>query len=899
MHSTDWHSKKLRQLTAYWESSQPEGLSKKEAAKRLERIGPNALTQKETLSPFAILLEQFHDFMVLVLIGATVISFSLGEVTDAVTILAIVILNAVLGFFQEYRAERSLAALQELSAPRARVLRGGVETDLPADRVVPGDIVVLEAGDRVPADARLLESVNLACNEAALTGESQASAKEPSSAGLPSETPVGDRTNMVFAGTLITRGHGRALVTATGMQTEMGSIAGMIQETRAGPTPLQRRLDQLGKYLVAACLAVSAVVVFSGLLRGEPLFRMFLTGVSLAVAAIPEGLPAVVTIALAVGVERMIKVNVVVRKLHAVETLGCAQVICADKTGTLTQNKMTVRSVYTGGRMFNRNRAGHFLHNENQVAPELDVDLKRTLVIASLCNNEDSSSLRTRGGDPTERALLLAAEQGGLNTGRLHRTYPRTGELPFESQRRRMSVVVRLDNASQQLFPEGHGQQATARALLCKGAPATILDRCTGVAVGTRVKPLTPLEKKELAALNETLASRAERVLAVAYRHGPPGVLTEAVERQLVFVGFLGMLDPPRPEAKQALQRCRAAGMSAAMITGDQPRTAEAIARELGMLSGHQRVIDGVELDSMSDNALKAAVHSTSVFARVSPEHKLRLVRCYREQGKVVAMTGDGVNDAPAVREADIGVAMGQSGTDVTREASDMVLTDDNFASIVGAVEEGRGIYDNIRKFIRYLLACNTGEVLVMFLASLFRLPLPLLPIHILFVNLVTDGLPAIALGIDPNLDDVMDRPPRDPAESVFARGLARRIITRGTLIGVSTLVVFSLSLFLGHELARARTMALCTLVLSQLFHVFDCRSETRSILELGIFSNPVMVWAVLSSAAALVGAVYVPALQAVFNTTPLLLSDWTATIGAAALGGVLVALRRIYAVRR
>jgi len=900
MSAKHWHALSIQEVLAYWKTNSLTGLSDAEAQDRLERIGPNELSRRQGPSPLAILVEQFHDFMVIVLIGATAISFWLGEIVDAIAIMAIVLLNAFLGFFQEYRAERSLEALRKLTAPRALIVREGRELELPSNLVVPGDIVVLSAGDRVPADTRLVDAASLECNEAALTGESQ-SVQKDAGAVLEAATTLADRCNVVLAGTLVTRGRGRGIVVATGMQTEMGSIAELIQEAGTGPTPLQQRLDQLGRYLVFACLLVSALVTVSGILRGEPLFQMFLTGVSLAVAAIPEGLPAVVTIALAMGVERMIRKNVVVRRLHAVETLGCAQVICSDKTGTLTHNMMSVRHVAVAGRMFVRRGNAGFSHDGEEVLVSQDADLERALVIAALCNNENPAESESIGrmGDPTEQALVTAAVTAGLDIHGLRQRYARQWEIPFDSDRRRMSVAVTLPAQSRALsmFPSSRRTRTAvaSEVLLVKGAPDTIMELSTRVVSGGRVRQLSSSDHAEIMAVNEALAEQAERVLALAYRLSPPG---DGAERDLVFAGLAGMIDPPRPEVRGALDRCREAGMSVAMITGDQPKTAAAIAGELGMIGREGEVMTGPQVDRMSDHELARRVEGTCVFARVSPEHKLRLVRALRSLGRVVAMTGDGVNDAPAVKEADIGIAMGQMGTDVTREASDMVLTDDNFASIVGAVEEGRAIYGNIRKFIRYLLACNTGEVLVMFLASVASLPVPLLPIHILFVNLVTDGLPAIALGVDPNLDDVMSRPPRSPGESIFARGLARRIVTRGVLIGFSSLLVFAGTLHFGCTLAEARTMAMTTLVLSQLFHVFDCRSERKSIFELGFLTNVPLVLAVASSVAALLAALHVPLLQVTFRTTVLTFNQWLITIAVSALGGIMVAARRIYATR-
>ncbi|WP_243236881.1 cation-translocating P-type ATPase [Heliobacterium chlorum] len=877
-----------------------DGLTSREARERLSQIGPNALEAAEATPLWKKFFAQFQDFMILVLLAATAISAFLGEIVDAVTILLIVALNAVLGFVQEFRAEQSLEALKKLTAPEARVIRDGQEVRIRADEVVPGDMVLLEAGDRVPADMRIMESHELEVDEAPLTGESMPVAKraEPlTTLGLG----IGDMANMAFSGTIVTRGRGQGVVTATGMRTEMGRIAYMIESVEDELTPLQRRLDELGKILVAVCLAICLVVVFIGLWQGEPVYRMVLTGVSLAVAAIPEGLPAIVTIVLAIGVQKMIKSRAIIRKLPAVETLGCATAICSDKTGTLTQNQMTVRQVYLNGDTIMVGGQGYEPKGELMAAGRKiqvtegsrggtdSTDLNTLLLASVLCNNAEivNQGIAERGsnsswskkkaktgrgesahwtinGDPTEGALLVLAAKGGFHRQNVEHEYERIQELPFDSDRKRMAVIIR--------------NRTHKKLSFVKGAPETMLARCSSIRQNGVDVPMTEQKRKQILSENERMAQEALRVLALAYRTLPEHLteeeLKETVEEDLVFLGLVGMMDPPRPGVKQAVERCAKAGIRTVMITGDHPVTAFAVARELGIAQRTEEVITGAQLEEMGEQDLVEKVSRISVFARVSPAHKLRIVRAFKGRGHVVAMTGDGVNDAPAVKESDIGIAMGRTGTDVTKEASSMVLSDDNFVTIVGAVEQGRATYDNIRKFVRYLLSCNAGEVLVMFLASLFAMPLPLLPVQLLWVNLVTDGLPAMALGVDSPDPDVMNRKPRHPKESVLAGGLGRRILIWGTYCGLATLAVFSWGIYLG-DLPLARTMAFCTLTFFQLFYVFDCRSDRYSIFELGWMTNPHLLAAVFLSGAMQLAVVYIPWLQKIFQTVPLEPSHW------------------------
>ncbi len=932
--STPWHQMEAAEVAAALRTDLSAGLTEAECRRRLEEYGPNQLEGAPRVPWWRILLAQFQDFMVVVLLVATALSYGMGETADAVTIVVIVVLNALLGFVQEYRAERSLEALKELAAPTARVVRGGREVTVPARELVPGDVLLVEPGDRIPADARLVDAPGLEVEESALTGESLPVRKSAGWVG-DADAPLGDRRNMLYMGTTATRGRGRALVVATGMQTEMGRIAHLIQEVGDEETPLQRRLAQLGRWLVAGCLIVCAIVVAAGLLRekaltGPVISQLLMAGVSLAVAAIPEGLPAIVTVALALGVQRMIRRNAIVRRLQAVETLGCATVICSDKTGTLTKNEMMVRAAWAGGRRYTvtgdgYRPSGEFLCDSRPVSPQHEPDLAQALKSAALCSNArlvEAAPARRRGrgagrgaysvqGDPTEGALIVAAHKGGYPAASLHQRYPRLLELPFESERRRMSVLT-----------EGDGGGCV---LHVKGAPDVVLALCTHVLKDGRAVPLRDEDRREILGENLRMADQALRVLAVAYRprplapgEGPAGLAelpadeaAARLERDLVFLGLFGMIDPPRPEAKEAVAAARRAGIRTVMITGDHPATALAVARELGVVGPEGRAVTGQELEQLSQPELIETVRECQVFARVSPQHKLQIVRALKALGEVVAMTGDGVNDAPAVKEADIGVAMGRTGTDVTKEASAMILADDNYATIVAAVEEGRGIYDNIRKFIRYLLSCNTGEVLTMFLAAVMRLPLPLLPIQILFVNLVTDGLPALALGVDPPEPDVMRRPPRRPDEGVFARRLGVKILGRGILIGLGSLAAFLIAFFTlpgtpgiapledPAVINPARTMALATLVCAQLIHVFDCRSESRAFWEVPLSSNPWLVAAVASSVTALLLAIYWPPLAAIFGTAPLKAWQWLVVLLLAGAGELLVAVRRLILFRR
>jgi P-type Ca2+ transporter type 2C len=849
------------------------GLSDEEADKRLAEHGPNQLKEKEGRHPFLFFLDQFKDFIILVLIGAALVSGFLREWVDALAIVAIVIINAVLGFLQEYKAEKSLAALKKLASPSSKVIRGGRLRSIPASGLVPGDLVEIEAGDHIPADCRVVwSSANFNVEEASLTGESTA---VPKTTGRieSEETALADRRNMVFAGTSAVTGKARAIVGTTGMNTELGHIAGMIQQIAGETTPLQRKLEQFGKWIVYICFGLVGIVFLLEWLRGGKIIDVFLTSVSLAVAAIPEGLPAVVTIALALGVQRMVKRHALIRKLPSVETLGCATVICSDKTGTLTKNEMTVQAVYAGGRIFSVTGIGYDpeggILQDGKTVQNLALfpDLHQTLLCGVLCNGARlvrKSGAYVIAGDPTEGALLTAAAKAGIHKGETESDFPFVDEIPFDSDRKRMTVMRR----------EGTGVTA-----FTKGAPDMLTDRCDSILEDGRVRPLTEGDRNRIREANDKFGSSAMRVLALARRSADgferPFEI-EAVEKNLIFLGLAAMIDPPREEARQAIAACKTAGIRTVMITGDHRNTAVAIARQLGFFYDDSRALTGEELDGISEEEFRGQVKQIPVYARVSPEHKLRIVKAWKSHGDVVAMTGDGVNDAPAVKEADIGVAMGITGTDVTKEVSDMVVTDDNFASIVAAVEEGRGIYDNIKKFIHYLLSCNTGEILVMFLSSLAGLPVPLLPIQILWVNLVTDGLPALALGVDPPDPGIMRQQPRPPDEGVMTRRSAMRILLQGAFIAACSLFAFTFVYFVEKGgIERARTAAFVVLAVSQLFHAFNCRNARESLFKIGIFSNFKLVLAAGISFLLQTAAVYLPFLQKVFKTVPLGGFDW------------------------
>ncbi|MDD5431859.1 MAG: calcium-transporting P-type ATPase, PMR1-type [Candidatus Omnitrophica bacterium] len=868
------------------------GLSEEDAKNRLEEFGANQLLEKKGVGPFEIFLEQFKDFIVWILIGAALVSGFLQEWVDALAIIAIVIINAILGFVQEFRAEKSLAALKKLSSPNSKVIRDNEHRIVPSFLLVPGDLIELEAGDSVPADCRLVwVSSNFSAQEASLTGESSPVIKTIH-ALEEKEIPLADRANMVYMGTSVASGKAKALVVYTGMKTELGKIAGMVQGVERQTTPLQRKLEEFGKWIVYLCFVLVGMVFLLEWLRGGKIIDVFLTSVSLAVAAIPEGLPAVVTIALALGVHRMVKRNALIRKLPSVETLGCATVICSDKTGTLTKNEMTVQKLYTAGKLFavtgiGYEPKGEILLDKKQINSAENVSLNNLLRSGVLCNGAqlvEKEGVFKIVGDPTEGALLTAAGKTGIMKEKLEEEFVFVDEIPFDSERKKMTVVRKYNGKI---------------VAFTKGAPDMLLNDCVNIEENGTVRKLTSQDRQAIQKINDELAGQAMRVLAIASRdldNSYEKYEAAQIEQDLTFLGLVAMIDPPREEVKAAIRECKSAGIKTVMITGDHKNTAVAIARELGFFTEESLALSGEELDKLSDDDLFKEVKKISVYARVSPEHKLRVVRAWRKHGEIVAMTGDGVNDAPAVKEADIGVAMGITGTDVTKEVSDMVITDDNFASIVSAVEEGRGIYDNIKKFIHYLLSCNAGEILVMFISSLLGFPVPLLPIHILWVNLVTDGLPALALGVDPVDPNIMSRPPRKTTEGVITKQRGFLMLVQGFFIAFCSLLAFVLVLFIEKEgIVRARTAAFIVLSCSQLFHSFNCRSVTESLFKLGVGTNMKLVVATLVSFCLQMAVVYIPFLQKVFKTEALGIFDWALVIVISSLPLWLMEIWKIF----
>lgn len=879
------------------------GLTPQEAEQRLTTYGPNELIDRGTKSIWQILWEQLTDVMVLLLIVASIISAFIGEISDTFVILAIVVLNTILGLTQEYRAERAIAELKKLAVPTVRVRRGGRVIESSARTLVPGDVVLLEAGNVAPADGRLVEVMGLRVEEAALTGESEPVEKQttPLAGAHETETPIGDRVNMAFMGTIVTYGRGAMVVTATGMQTELGHIAGLLQTVGNEATPLQRRLEKLGQALAAVAVVIIIVVfgmglftssevreiwtsqqdVWARLLRSASIRELFLTAISLAVAAVPEGLPAMVTIALALGSRRMLQRQALIRKLPAVETLGSVTTICSDKTGTLTQNQMTVTMLDVAGAQ----RAIETFADDELTAPAQPLatganttlhSFRILLQAAALCN--DSTVERTDAGalaligDPTETALVRAAAQFQLEKTTLETQWPRVAEAPFTSERKCMTTLHRVPSTGNgHLLFSGEAPYVA----FSKGAVDVLLTKGQSAWLGDQIVPLDEAIRTRIRQANDQLAQDGQRVLGVALRPLdalPAANGVEAVEEGLIFVGLIGMIDPPREEVKAAVATCRSAGIRPVMITGDHPLTALAIARHLGITDSDQ-CLTGHDLSTMDAAALQAQVEQVSVYARVSPEHKLNIVNALQEKGHVVAMTGDGVNDAPALKRADIGVAMGITGTDVSKEAADMVLLDDNFATIVAATEEGRTIYDNIRKFIRYLLSSNIGEIFVMLIAPFLNMPLPLLPIHILWINLVTDGLPGLALALEQPERGIMQRKPISPRESIFSRGLGVDIVWVGVLLGILSLGVGYWGFYTGEDLAVWRTMVFTTLTFAQMGNALSIRSSDDLLVTIGVFSNRLMIGAVLLTVVLQLLLLYLPFFQTIFNVAPL---SWT-----------------------
>ncbi len=896
MQKNEWYNLSVKD-TFEALNSNLDGLNGQEAGARLTKYGRNELGEEKGVSIWPLVAEQFKSTLIIILLAAVIISVGLGifsyvpghglpeEITDAIVIFVIVIACVALGVIEEYRSGKAMEALKKMAALTAIVVREGKDIEIPASEIVPGDVVLLATGDRVPADLRLTEAVNLKTNEASLTGESNPVEKftEPIEGANVS---IGDRKNLAYSGTTIAYGRGKGIAIATGMQTEFGKIASMLQNVEEEETPLEKNLDKVGKWLGYACLAVVAVVVVlvlvrtlinTGTITGGVVVDMFIWGVSLAVAAVPEALPAVVVISLSIGVQKMVKRHALIRKLAAVETLGCTTVICSDKTGTLTQDQMTVRQLYADGKILHVSGAGYepkgeFRFNGASVDLSKNQSFQTLLKIGTLCN--DTKLVSENGswiikGDPTEGALVVVGAKAGLLQEEVNIQSPRIDEIPFSSERKRMTTFH---------------DSSRGKIAYSKGAPEMMLDASSFVLKNGQETPLTEGDKQEILQSATQMAGDALRVLGLAYKR-VPGDLTckEDYEKEMVFAGLAGMIDPPREEAKGAIKLCQKAGIRSVMITGDHKITATAVARELGILKDG-KAITGAEFDKISDEEFAKTVQDYEVYARVSPSHKLRVVEAYNKRGDIVAMTGDGVNDAPALKKADIGVAMGITGTDVSKEAAAMVLTNDNFASIVAAVEEGRGIFQNIKKYLLYLLSANVGEVLIMFIAGILAMPLPLVAIHLLWVNLTTDGLPALALAVDPHDPDIMDRPPRDPRSSIFSKNILITIALIGVLMAATMIPMFiwKMTEFGGSWLdpknpllSEAQTMVLCTLVLFELFTTLACRSEIHSIFKLGFFTNKWLILANLTSLAMLMAVIYIPFLQGPFHTHTMGPEDW------------------------
>ncbi len=869
--SHSWHELEVKDLLKKLGTSD-KGLEESEARSRLDEYGMNEIKRKRKISKLKIFANQFTSPLVIILIIATLLSALIGEMLDALVILIILAFNAVFGFFQEYKAEKTIEALKKLTAPEAIVVRDGKTKTIPSSLLVPGDFVILEQGAKVPADLRITKEVELRIDESALTGESVSVSK---CIDVIKCKTLAEMANMAFMGTVVTYGRGYGVVVDTGMNTEIGKIAKMVEEAEEQTTPLQERLADFARKLGFIIIAISVIIIAIGILRGHALMEMMTTGIALAVAAIPEGLPAVVTITLAIGLKKLARHKALVKKLPAVEALGSTSVICADKTGTLTKNEMTVRKIWYKDRLIEVTGkgfepAGDFISDEKRVDPSGDKSLTLLLKTSVFCNNaqlerDDSWSIV---GDPTEGALVVTAAKAELDRKTLEKQNPRLHEIPFTSERKMMSTVNRTGKKN---------------VLYAKGAPETILGLCTKIYENGRVRRLNTREKKTILELNQSLSNEALRVLAFAYREVKAKNFDERndreLERDLIFIGLAGMIDPPRPDVEENIKLCKKAGIKAVMITGDHKNTALAIAREIGMLEKGDRALTGAELDAISDERLAEMVEQISVYARVDPKHKVRIVNAFKKKGHIIAMTGDGVNDAPALKNADIGIAMGIKGTDVAKEASHMILADDDFSNIVRAVEGGRQIYDNIKKFIYYLLSSNISEVLVVFLAMLIFVDpsgnslLPLLAVHILWINLVTDGPPALALGLDPPSPDVMSRPPRDPKEKILSKEAIRFLVMIGIIMTIGTLGIFWWGLASGLE--KARTLAFTTLVVYEMFNVINCRSLKFSVFRIGLFSNRKLIYAIMASIALQLAVIYVPAIQAGFKTVALGLFDW------------------------
>ncbi len=870
----NWHTMPVESLVSTLKTS-VNGISHQEAQSRLSTYGFNELKEKKKKTPLMMLLNQFTDFMILILIAAALLSGFLGEASDTIAIIVIVVLNAIIGFVQEYRAEKAMEALKKMAAPLATVIREGTPINIPTREIVPGDIVVLEAGKIVPADVRLSEAIQLKIEEAALTGESVPVEKmtHPIS---EENLPLGDRKNMAYKGTTVTYGRGSGIVVATGMQTELGKIATMLQEEEEVKTPLQKRLTAFGKKLSVAVLVICAVIFGIGLLRGEEPLRMLLTAISLAVAAIPEALPAVITISLALGARKMVNQNALIRKLPAVETLGSVTYICSDKTGTLTQNKMTVDIVFYNNTEYT---ATQLLPNTNSTITQLFFS---ALALNNDATRDASGSLI---GDPTETALYLYAANQSFEKTVLSQKFPRVAEIPFDSERKCMTTIHK-NNAS--------NISKSPYVAFTKGAIDVLISATNSTMNESNI---TPINKDEILSVAERLSEKGLRVLGIAVKfldELPNEIIPQTIESNLTLLGLVGMIDPPRPEAQAAVAECKSAGIKPVMITGDHPLTATAIAERLGIIDEKRStVITGKKLQEIPFDEFENNVESISVYARVAPEQKLKIIKALQDKGQFVAMTGDGVNDAPALKRADIGIAMGITGTDVSKEAAHMILLDDNFATIVKAVKEGRRIFDNIRKFIKYTMTSNSGEIWTIFLAPFFGLPIPLLPIHILWINLVTDGLPGLALASEPEEKGIMQRPPRHPQESIFAHGLGMHIIWIGLLMGVVSIFTQALSIKLWN--AHWQTMVFTVLCLSQMGHVLAIRSEKESLFSRGLLSNKPLLGAFVLTFILQMATIYVPSLNIIFKTQPLSLEELVITLALSSIVFVAVEIEKYF----
>jgi Ca2+-transporting ATPase len=922
--SISWHAISGDETLQKLATELEKGLSNEEAEKRLLEYGPNQLEEGKRTTFFQMVFRQLNNFVVILLIVASIISAFLGEYVDASAIIAIVVLNTIMGVVQENRAEQALATLKKLAAPDAQVLRNGRRVTIPSHLLVPGDIVFLEAGYFIPADVRLIEAINLRVEEAALTGESVPVQKNASLV-LDKKASLGDRKNTAFMGTTVSYGRGRGVVVDTGMSTQLGMIATMLKSVEDEQTPLQRRLDQLGKTLGWAALIVCALVFGIGILRGGDLLEMFMVAVSLAIAAVPEGLPAIVTISLALGMREMINRHALIRRLSSVETLGSATIICSDKTGTLTQNEMTVTRLWSDGQFVEVTGRGYrpdgeFLVNNKPVDIHNYQGIMSTLWVGAMNNDSYLEEMEVEGqekqfriiGDPTEGAMIVAAAKAGEVQKQLNQKYPRAQEIPFDSVRKRMLTIHEIDEPGpDDISPFDDDTERKHYAIAVKGAPDIVLTLCDSYqTMDDKPVPLTAEMKAKIMAANDDMTQDALRVLGAAYRVVnvlPEEIKSDELEQNMIFVGLIGMIDPARKEVQPALELARSAGIRTIMITGDYPNTARAIARDINLLqSGHQ-VITGYDMDEMSDTELREAVKITDVFARVSPEHKMRIVEALRSEGEVVAMTGDGVNDAPAIKLADIGVAMGITGTDVAKDTADMVLTDDNYASIVAAVEQGRIIYSNIRKFVYYLISCNLAEIMIIFLATAFGRFLypfaagevfsPLAPIQLLLLNLVTDGAPALALGTEKGDPDIMQQKPRPPKEPIINRFMLNGVLIQ--TIAITFITLFAFGVGLKHDLLMAETMAFITLASSELLRAYTARSERYPILKIGIFNNKWMNIAVASSLALLLLILYVPFFNNIFHTVPLGWTEWRLILPLLVIPSIAAELAKMFVTRR